>query len=377
MGTLTVRSVAALKEPGRYSDGDGLHLRILADGRRYWVLRVQIDGRRRDINIGRADRIGLAAARELSRKERDQLKAGGKVERRRDMTFARAAVEVHTARTKGWKGGATATHARNWLTTLETYAVPVIGDLSLADIERHHIIQILAPIWIDKEETARRVMQRLDAVMRWAVASGYRRDRIDMAVIRDGLPRQRKAVRHMAAVSADDIPDFYRAINDSPSAPAIRYALRWMALTIPRPGNVVRATWEQIDMAAAVWSIPGEQMKMSRPHTIPLSAPALELLDTIRPIDASGLIFTAWGDQMSPDTMRMAMRRMGRSETPHGLRSSFKEWSLSAGYPDYLSEKALAHVDKDKVRAAYARSDLLEERRPMMDAWAKFVTSAG
>lgn len=377
MGKLTVKGLAALTDPGRYSDGDGLHLRIDAAGRRYWVLRVQ-GKKARDVNIGPAGRFTLAAARIRAREIRDAVLAGTweAAPKKAVPTFREASITVHGMRAGAWKNSK---HGAQWLTTLETHVFPSIGGKPVDQIERADVVEALAPIWLTTPETARRVLQRINRVLLWAVGMGHRPASIEMQLVREALPKQKNRRRnHFPAMPWEDVPAFYKALDFSRSTPQVRAALRWQMLTAARPGNTNALCRDQIDGDRAVWTIPGDEMKMELPHQIPLAPAALELLDGIRPISCGQFVFAMPGDDrpLSADSMRMALRRMGLDATPHGFRSSFKDWSLSHNWPDHLSELALAHVDENETRAAYARSKLFDLRRPMMEAWANFVTGS-
>ncbi|MFA7440365.1 MAG: integrase arm-type DNA-binding domain-containing protein [Sphingomonadaceae bacterium] len=377
MGKLTVKRITALSEPGRYSDGDGLHLRIDSAGRRYWVLRVQ-GKKARDVNIGPAARITLAQARERARAIREAV-LDGTYDARPDrpaVTFEEAALTVHGMRAGAWRN---AKHGQQWIQTLRTHAFPTLGGKSVADIERADIVEALTPIWLATPETARRVLQRIDVVLRWAVGMGHRQAVVDMRLVRGALPRQKSARRnHLPALPWAEVPAFYASLDYSRASPQVRAALRWHILTAARPGNTNALRWDQVDFARAVWTIAADEMKMQVPHRVPLPPVAMALLAGLRQYGEGVYVFALPGDDkpLSGDTLRMAMRRMGLDATPHGFRSSFKDWSLSTGWPDHMSEIALAHSDKDEVRAAYARSDLLDERRAMMTAWADFVTGS-
>lgn len=374
MGKLTVKSVAALNEPGRYSDqdGSGFHLRVDGQGRKYWLLRTQVDGKRRDVNIGSVARMSLATARARAQEVLTKNAEKGAF-RSFKPTFAEAVGLAHAARTDGYKNEK---HIAQWRTTLETYANPSIGGKYIDTVDRADVVGILSPIWLTKPETARRVLQRIDRVMRWAVGNEHRADRIDMDLVRDALPRQpqhRATVRHMPSIPWEEAPAFYRQIHDSRSAPEVRWALSLLMLTAVRPGNMRSAKREQFDLNSGVWLVPAGDMKSGRAHRVPLSQAAVRIVTTAMAAHDYDRLFTVKGGEFSPDTLRMAMRRLGRSEVPHGFRSTFKEWSRHAGYADHLSEQALAHLDPNEVRAAYARHDMLEVRRPMMVAWASFL----
>lgn len=375
MGKLTARKVESLSEPGRYSDGDGsgFHLRIDPQGRKYWVLRLHdAAGKRKDISIGPASRVALSAARELARIKRAEYESTGGVQSVA-LTFEKAAKLTHQSRTVGYRNEK---HVTQWLSTLETHAFPLVGAKQISEVSSADVVAVLTPIWLKTPETARRVLQRIDRVLRWAVGNNYRESRIDMALVRDALPRQpnrRMTVRRMPSVPWEAAPHFWQEILLSPSAPWARLALQLQILTAVRPGNIRSARRDQFDLVENVWLIPAEEMKAGVEHRVPLSDAAATVIRAAMALSNHDLLFTRDGGPMSLDTLRMLMRRLGRTETPHGFRSTFKEWARSAGWPDHLSEAALAHVDPNQVRAAYARSDLLEERRPMMQQWASYL----
>lgn len=376
VGRLTAKKVESLTAPGRYSDddGSGFHVRVTPDGGKYYILRVHDSGKRRDISLGSAKRITLGVAREKARKKLEQLGADGKISD--DIpTFAEAAKQAHATRTSGYKN---AKHVAQWLSTLETYAFPHFGEKPVSEVNRSDVITALEPIWLSKVETADRTLQRIDRVIRWAVGHEHRKEPIDVSLVRGALPRRdkKRLVKRMKAVPWQDVPAFWAAIPMSASAPLIRAGLSLLILTASRPGNIALAKREQFDLDAAVWTIPAQEMKGGVEHRVPLSTQAVDLVRAVMDGHAHQLLFAVGKKPISPDTLRMMMRGMKRDETPHGFRSSFKDWSRSAGWADYLSEAALAHVDPNEVRAAYARSDLLEERRPMMQAWALFVAGS-
>ncbi|MFQ3667086.1 MAG: integrase arm-type DNA-binding domain-containing protein [Sphingomonadaceae bacterium] len=378
-GKLSARGVASLTAPGRYYDGDGLHLFIDSAGRRYWVLRYMRAGRQRDMSLGPERRMSLADARRAAAKALEGLRDGvdpimaRRAEAPAALSFADAARRVHAMRRQMWRNGK---HQAQWLSTLETHAFPLIGDRPVAEVTRAEVLGVLEPIWLVVPETARRVKQRIGAVIDWAVGAGLRAHGVEMHLVSRALPRQPARDGHLPALRAADVPGFLRALGHSPARPKVRVALELLVLTASRPGNIRRMRWEDVDLAQAIWTRPAEQMKAGRAHRVPLCARAVGLLQDLAPVVPApdGLVFPgAGGGMLSENTLNKAVRTLGFEATSHGFRASFKEWSLSAGWPDHLSEAQLAHADPNKARAAYAREDLLEERRPMMEAWSRFV----
>jgi integrase len=382
MGKLSARRVASLAAPGRYFDGDGLHLFIDSAGRRYWILRYMRAGRLRDMSLGPERRMSLADARQAAaaalrglQEGRDPL-ATRQARAVHAVRFSDAARRVHRMRCEVWSNGK---HRDQWLSTLETYVFPLIGDLPVRDVTRADVLAVLEPIWIAKPETARRVKQRIGTVIDWAVGAGLREHGVEMRLVSRALPRQPSPDHHLPALRAADVPGFMRALSHSPASPLVRMGVQLLVLTASRPGNIRQMRWEDIDLETATWTRPAEQMKSRRPHRVPLCRRAVDLLGQLRSCTAgseTGLVFPGRGGRpLSENTLNKAVQTLGVNATSHGFRTSFKEWSLSAGWPDHLSEAQLAHADPNRARAAYAREDLLEERRPMMQAWSDFVST--
>ncbi len=374
MGKLTVKFIEAVSEPGRYSDDDGtgFHLRVDTEGRKYYILRTQIDGKRKDFAIGSAKKLKLSEAREAARKKRIEVEGAGA---RGGLVpdFAHSAELAHKARTVGYRNEK---HVEQWISTLRTHANPVIGTKAIDEVSTADVIKVLEPIWLKTPETARRVLQRIDRVMRWAVGNNHRLTRIDMTLVRDALPRQprkRLAVRRMPSLAWEEMPEFWEQIPLLPSIPILRLAMQLLVLTAVRPGNIRKAKRSQFDLVRLTWVMPGDEMKTGEAFRVALSPAAGTVVKHAMRLHDHELLFAVNGEEMSQDTLRMMLRRFGREETPHGFRSTFKEWARAQGWADHLSEAALAHQDPNEVRAAYARSDLLEERRPMMAAWASYL----
>lgn len=380
MVKLTAKEVASLSKPGRYSDGDGLLLFIDSGGRRYWQLRYTLDGKRCDLSLGPERHLSLRDAREAAAKARSQIRDGVDPVKSRqkakkgEMTFAEAAERVHTAQKAGWRNGK---HVDQWLASLKNHAFDAIGDKRVADISQSDVIGVLSPIWLTVPETARRVKQRIETIIDWADGEEFRENGIDFKKIRKALPRQKKRVRHMAALHFTEVPDFMKALALSPATPVVRIAVEFMILTTSRPASIRFMTWGDVDLEAGTWRIVAEKMKMERDHFVPLPPRAIELLKMVKRFqrENSQLVFPGEKEDkaMSENTKCNAIRDLGFDSTAHGFRTSYKDWSRAACWPDYLSEFQLSHTDQNKSRAPYGRDGQLSLRRTMMEDWAEFV----
>lgn len=269
-------------------------------------------------------------------------------------------------------------HQAQWIATLEKHVFPRIGEIRVNEVDRGHVLDVLAPIWLETPETARRVRQRIGAVLDWAYQAGHRDGVNPTATVARGLPKQPKSRGHFAALPWTEVPDLHAALASAKGMGAL--ALRFVTLTAARSGEVRGATWEEIDVDAAVWTVPASRMKAEREHRVPLSAQALEVLllaDQLRD-PLSPLVFPSThrrGRPLSDMTLAAAMKRVGRGQvTVHGLRSSFRDWAEeTTSYRHEVKEAALAHAVRSKVERAYRRTDLFEQRRAMMDDWGAFV----
>ena len=377
MGKLTATSVRAAKAAGRYGDGDGLFLMVGASGSKSWLVRVQKDGKRRDIGLGGAGKVSLALARDRAVIVRSQVEAGidPVAERRKAIgvpTFREAAALVHAEHKRGWRN---AKHGGQWLATLTTYAFPTLGDVSVSRVEAPAVRDALAAIWLTKPETARRLRQRIATVIDWAVAKGYRDGPLAMAVIDKALPRQRQAVKHHSALPHAAMPEFMATLRAKETMG--RLALEAVIWTAARSGEVRLATWGELDLEAALWTIPADRMKAKRAHVVPLSLPAVALFERMKAHRRgdSDLVFPGTGRSkpLSDMTLTKALRDMKVDAVPHGFRSTFRDWvAEQTNWPAELAEAALAHVIADKTVAAYQRGSMLDKRRTMMAAWADF-----
>lgn len=359
-----------------------------------WVLRFvsPVTGKRRNAGLGSYPQVGIAAAGKAAREMRDQIAAGhdplevkaADRTRPKTPTFREAAEQLHRELAPGWKNPK---HAQQWLNTLTEYAFPKIGSLPVDEIQPRHVADVLRPIWLDKAETASRVKQRLHGVMAWGWAHGFNQAN-PVDVVTHLLPLQPgKAVRqeHQPAMPWGAIPAFVNAeLADAGELDVTRNALLYLILTASRSGEVRGMTWAEVNFRTKTWTIPAARMKAKAIHRVPLSDQAVDLLKG-RHGQHEYLVFPSIQARsiLSDMTLTALLRRVnapsdtsGRVATAHGFRSSFRDWCSEHGYSRDLAERALAHTVRDKVEAAYHRTDLLEQRRPMMQAWADFVLSS-
>lgn len=384
MSNLTAVQVKSIKAPGRYMDSDGLMLVVRASGAKSWLLRVQVNGRRRDIGLGRFPVIGLKEAREAALETRKQCRAGiDPIEARKAsqrasesiVTFRQVAEKVFAERKADW---ANAKHRAQWLSTMEAYVFPKIGSMNVEDVAAADVRELLVPIWQSKPETARRVLQRIGLTLDWAFSNGLRASEAPMRTIRVGLPKQTKRPEHFASMPYRDVGSFMAKL--ALEATSGRLALRFLILTAARSGEVRGATWDEMDLEAGLWTIPATRMKAKREHIVPLSASALAILRT-----AQALRTRLAGDQpifpglngkpLSDMTLGKVLRTYAIGKwTVHGFRSSFRVWAAECtAFPSEVAEAALAHTIPNKVVAAYRRTDYLERRREMMRDWSQFL----
>jgi integrase len=386
MGKLSTLAVKAATTPGSYQDGEGLMLVVKASGSRSWVLRTQVDGKRRDFGLGSVAKCSLAEAREKAAELRKLYHAGvdpiakkraEKLARVTIPTFREAADQCHAEQRGGWRN---VKHRGDWLSSLRSYAFPAIGKERVDHITAPMVRDLLLPIWLEKPETARRVRQRVRTVLGWAASKGFR-PALDLTVMDAGLPKQPKRANHFRAMEYEKVPAFVATVRAAPETVG-RLALLFTILTAARSGETRGATWEEIDLEAATWTIPASRMKAGRMHVVPLSLAALAILDRAKELRtgrAGEPIFPGKGGAPVSDmTISKVLRDMKLSDTVHGFRSAFKDWASEAtSFPDAVSEAALAHVDRDKTRAAYKRTSFLEMRGDLMAAWAAYVDGTG
>ena len=364
--------------PGRHADGNGLYLFVQPSGTRSWIQRLLVRGRRRELGLGSLALVPLAEAREKALVNRKLARQGGDplAEKRRSQgipTFAEAAARVLEQKRAGWRNPR---HPREWMSSLRRFAFPRIGKMPVSEVTSADVLEILTPIWHQQAPTARRVRQRLRAVLEWAVAMEFR---IDNPCDRIGpvLGPQQDVTEHMQALPHREVAAVIQKVRASTALPAAKLALEFLVLTAARWGEVRWAEWEEIDRDGRVWTVPARRAKTNRRHRVPLCGRALEILEAAQALGkgAGPLVFTHGGGKPLHDSaLRRLLRELGIAAVPHGFRSSFRDWAgEQTDHPREVIEAALAHVVRNRVEAAYARSDLFERRRVLLDDWARYL----
>jgi integrase len=369
------------------ADGGNLLLQVTGkpDGKfsRSWIFRYERDGKRHDLGLGPFDTLSLTEARARTRDLRIQLLDGADPkgvreqkraerlaqlsQRARQMTFRACALRCIEGHEGSWRN---AEHHRQWITSLEQYVYPLIGDLPVDEVSTPHIVKVLEAIWKDKPETASRVRGRIERVLGWAQVRGFRSGDNPArwrGHLQELFPSKGKIqkTKHHPAMPFTEVPAFMVELRAHNSLTA--RALEYCILTATRSGEVLHAKWSEIDFAAKTWTIPGSRMKAGKEHRVPLSPRALEILAALPQEDERSF-------PVSHNAMLELLRRMGHdSVTVHGFRSSFRDWVAErTSYPNHVAEAALAHAVADKVEKAYRRTDLFDKRRKLMEAWASW-----
>ena len=377
MGKLTARKVETAK-PGKYGDGGGLQLAVAPTGAKKWVLRFLWQGKAREMGLGSYPEVSLAEAREKAISGRRLARSGADpiAERRKDRgipTFGELADEIAGQLAEGFRNEK---HRAQWKMTLTVYAGP-LRPKPVDKIETTDVLAVLRPIWQEKPETASRLRGRIERVLNAAKAKGLRSGENPAAWrghLENLLPKRQKLTRgHHAAMPYADVPAFVARLREREAVAAL--ALEFSILTAARSGEVLGARWSEVDLDARVWTIPAKRMKAGREHRAPLSESALAVLEKFGEARVSEFIFPGQG--AGRPLSEMALRRMlglvANVVTVHGFRSSFRDWAGNeTHFPRELAEAALAHVVGDKAEQAYRRSDALEKRRALMEAWAAY-----
>ena len=365
---LSARKVETLTAPGLYADGLNVWLRVAPSGSKSWAFRFMLRGRARSMGLGPVHTVTLQQARELALGARRLLIEGhDPIEARRhgrgdSPSFQSCAERYIEAHRSGWRN---AKHADQWLATLTTYVFPKFGDLPVHAVDVGLVLEALEPIWNDKPETASRVRGRIESILDWAGARGYRhgpnpatwRGHLDKLL--SGRRRVRE-VKHHPALPYAEIPTFMAQLREREGFAA--RALEITILTACRTGEVIGAKWDEIDLAAKVWTVPATRTKSARPHRVPLSDRAIDVLSALPQEGEHVFPGAKLGKPLSNMALLAVMKRMNRGDlTVHGFRSSFRDWTAEqTNYPRDVAEMALAHIVKDRAEAAYRRGDLID-----------------
>ena len=386
-GRLTAAFVRSVNRPGVYCDQHGLRLRVYESRKlksisKHWVWRGTVNGTRRDVGLGAFPYVSLLDARQQAYEHRKIARAGGDpiaLKRKPDVpTFAEAVETVIAIHREGWKDAGKS--EKQWRASLRDYAMKRLGRKRVDQIATADVMAVLIPHWHTKTETMRRVRQRIGAVMKWAVAQGYRDDNPAGDAISAALPKTGTMRKHQRALPFADVGAALDKVKASGAYKGTALALEFLVLTACRSSEVRLATWDEMDLDSETWKVPAGRMKAKRDHRVPLSARALQVLNEARELSGgSGLVFpSAHGRALSDNTISKLLRDLGIEAVPHGFRSSFRDWAAECSDATReVCELALAHVNSDRVEAAYRRTDLFERRRVLMEEWSRFVGQSG
>lgn len=387
---LSARKVETIKRPGMFADGNGLYLQVTNTGAKTWIFRFKLAGRRRDMGLGSAAIVTLADARARALEAKQLVVTGvdpiaarraataeAAAQEARQTTFRECAEALIESKRAGWRN---AKHAAQWQATLEAYAYPTFGSLPVGEIDTNLVVEVLRPIWNSKTETASRLRGRIEAVLDYAKTRNYRsgdnpaRWRGHLSHI---LPSARSVaeVEHHASLPYVEMPKFWPRLQVSDGLGA--RALEFVILTAARSSEALGATWDEIQLDERLWVVPGRRMKGGKEHRVPLSVPAIDLLQKLATIRVNDFVFPGArrGRPLSDMAMAMVLRRQKLRVTPHGFRATFRTWAAEqTDYAEAVVEAALAHEIPEKVVAAYKRTTLLNLRFGLMREWAIYVT---
>ena len=391
-GRLSSLTVKHARKPGMLADGNGLYLQVTRANARSWIFRYYRNGKSREMGLGSLNAVSLADARLKAAAcrglladgidpiaARDAERTQRALEDARAITFDQCAEAFITAHSAAWKNQK---HVAQWKATLRTYVSPVFGSLPVQVVDVALVMKVLEPIWTTKPETAARIRGRIESVLNWAKARGYRTGEnpaLWKGHLSNLLPAHSKIakVKHHAALPYDQTSQFIDALRRQDGIASL--ALEFAILTAARTGEIIGARWAEIDLEAKVWTVPASRMKNGREHRVPLSVEALAVLTKVSQGEPEEFVFAGRKKRpLSNMAFLMLLRRMGHDKlTGHGFRSTFRDWAAErTNFQAEIAEAALGHVVGNKVEAAYRRGDFFEKRRRLMEAWAQFATTA-
>lgn len=381
---LKALEISKLSGKGKHAVGtvSGLLLAISHSNTRSWLLRTTVGTRRVEIGLGSYPEVTLADAHERARAaKKDILNGINPIEVRKakrsiiDWTFERCAEAYINSHESTWKS---AKHAQQWRNTLATYAYPKIGHKHIGALTLSDVLSVIEPEWGTKNETMKRVQNRIELVISWATVRGYRTDsnpatwkgNLDQALPKPSKVNQRTSHK---SLPYEEINSFISKLRTIEGFSAL--CLEFLILTASRPNEVRGATWGEIDIDNRLWKIPSERMKAGKEHRVPLSTSAIKLIESLPKFEGVDLLFPGRGDKpLSEMSMTSLVRRLKVDAVPHGFRSTFTNWCAeTTNHPEEVRQMALAHTIGDKTEAAYRRLDLFEKRKVLMEDWASYI----
>ena len=370
---LTDRKVKAAPA-GKYTDGHGLTLFVQPSGSRQWVQRLVIQGKRREMGLGGYPLVSLAEARDRALSNRRVARSGGDPRHQQAIskapTFAEATKQVHAIHAPTWKNDR---QRQQWIDEVARIVHPAIGHLPVDVITTAQLTAVFEPIWASKPVIASRVRQRTERIMDWVVSQGYRPDNPAGVPLKANLPKQTKG-EHQRAIHHSEVSGAIDAIRNSTSRDMAKFVFEFLVLTATRKSETIEAAWNEIDLEARTWTIPASRMKSGKEHRIPLSDRAIEILQAVKKGRRTGYVFHSSGSPIDGNTLNKMLAKAGIQASPHGFRSSFRDWcSEIAQCPREIAEASLAHVIGERTEQAYARSDLFDRRAELMQAWADYL----
>jgi integrase len=385
---LNVKQIESARRPTVLNDGQGLRLEIGKSLNKKWIFRFTMNGKRRDMGLGRFPDVTLRQARSLRDEARqlvgqdiDPIEARRLQRAEQKVTFEFAVEKFIESKQSEWKNYK---HRQQWQNTLNTYAIPKLGKMPVKDIVVQDVLSVVEPIWLDKTETAKRVRGRIEKVLGWSIAMGHRVDHnpaIWSGLLENLLPSPAKIAPpiHHKAMPLDQMHEFYDWLRQEKSISA--KALQFLLLTVGRTGQVIGTQWNEISLEESIWSIPATRMKSRIAHDVPLSLEAVALLHELPRLADNAFLFPGLKPNCSinSNSMRLFLRKKmpNLSGTVHGFRSTFRDWAEEQNkWGSRAIEACLAHTNKNKVEAAYLRSDLIAQRRAILESWARALSSS-
>ena len=381
MRRLNAAQCKTISKPGLHRADDTLYLSVKPSGRKSWIQRVVIGGRRVDMGLGAFPVVSLSRAREKAFENRVSIADGNdpRSSKRREKipTFREAARRTHESEKAKWKSKV---HAKNWMQVLERHAMPTLGDLPVDRITQQDVLKVLKHIWTERHDTAKRVRQRIRKILEFCLAHEYVQHNAAGTAIDVVLPSIAHKREHFRSLDYREMPEAYEIIRSGAASLLTRLCLRFLILTAARSEEARGARWSEINADSSTWEIPGHRMKGGKTHRVPLSDSAAAVLDEAMLFrDGSGLIFPSTAKRGFPMRSETLLQTLGQLElagktTVHGFRSSFRTWAEECtDAPFEVCESALAHVKGSLVEQSYARGDMFDRRRPLMQKWADFL----